>query len=141
MGLFDFSKINLIFMNYTDIFFKFLKFGVVGVSGTAVDFGITYVLKEWLKTNKFVANSIGFSVAVTTNFIFNRIFTFQSQDADVFGQYMKFCAIGLVGLAMNNLIIYLCDKKFGLGFYTSKLAATLIVMLWNFGANFFFTFK
>jgi putative flippase GtrA len=30
-------------MNYTDLFFKF---GIVGVSGTAVDFGITYSIKE-----------------------------------------------------------------------------------------------
>lgn len=128
-------------MNYSDLIFKFLKFGIVGVSGTAVDFGITYSIKEWLKANKFLANSIGFSVAVTTNFIFNRMFTFQSDNPDIFGQYLKFCSIGLVGLAMNNYIIYLCDKKFGLSFYTSKLAATLVVMVWNFGANFLFTFK
>ncbi len=128
-------------MNYTDLFFKFFKFGIVGVSGTAVDFGVTYSIKEWLKANKFLANSIGFSVAVTTNYIFNRIFTFQDQNPDILGQYMKFCGIGLIGLAMNNFIIYLCEKKLKTNFYMSKLIATLVVMLWNFGANFFFTFK
>lgn len=128
-------------MNYSDLFFKFFKFGIVGVSGTAIDFGVTYMLKEWLKTNKFVANSIGFSVAVTTNFIFNRIFTFHSENPDIWGQYFKFCSIGLVGLAMNNAIIYLCEKKFGFNFYFSKLLATLVVMVWNFGANMLFTFK
>jgi putative flippase GtrA len=127
-------------MNF-DLLFKFIKFGIVGVSGTAIDFGVTYSFKEWLKTNKFLANSIGFSVAVTTNFIFNRYFTFQSQSPDVWGQYLKFCLIGVVGLAMNNAIIFLFDKKYNLGFYASKLAATLLVMLWNFGANFLFTFK
>lgn len=126
-------------MNYTELLFKFFKFGLVGVSGTAVDFGVTYSFKEWVKLNKYLANSIGFMVAVTTNYIFNRIFTFESQ-GDVMSQYMKFVAVGIIGMAMNNLIIYLCEKHFKLNFYISKIAATLVVMVWNFLGNYLFTF-
>ena len=39
---------------------KFLKFGVVGFSGVFVNFGITYVCKEWLKWNKYLSNILGF---------------------------------------------------------------------------------
>ncbi len=125
-------------INY-DLLIKFIKFGIVGVSGTAVDFGVTYSFKEWAKWNKYLANSIGFMVAVTTNYIFNRIFTFQSQ-GDITTQYLKFVLIGIIGMGLNNLIIYFCEKRFRLNFYIAKVAATLIVMLWNFGGNLFFTF-
>ena len=42
---------------------QFFKFCVVGGSGVFVDFGITYLCKEWLKLNKYVANSLGFLCA------------------------------------------------------------------------------
>lgn len=39
---------------------QFIKFCIVGGSGVFVDFGITYLCKEWLKFNKYIANSLGF---------------------------------------------------------------------------------
>ena len=42
---------------------KFLKFCTVGVSGTAIDFGLTWLCKEIFKFPKFIANAIGFFVA------------------------------------------------------------------------------
>ena len=48
---------------------KFLKFGVVGFSGVFVNFGVTYVCKEWLKWNKYLSNILGFIVAATSNYI------------------------------------------------------------------------
>ena len=41
---------------------QFIKFCVVGGSGVFIDFGITYLCKEWLRLNKYLANSLGFSV-------------------------------------------------------------------------------
>jgi putative flippase GtrA len=123
-----------------NLLIKFFKFGIVGVSGTAVDFGVTYLLKERGRLNKYFANSCGFMVAVSTNYFFNRIFTFESH-GEVTTQYLKFVSIGIIGMAMNNYFIYLFDKKFGFNFYFSKLLATFIVMIWNFGANLLFTFN
>jgi putative flippase GtrA len=41
---------------------------------------------------------------------------------------------------MNNALIYLFNERYKIPFYVSKGIATGIVMLWNFGANYFFTF-
>jgi putative flippase GtrA len=120
---------------------KFIKFGVVGVSGVVVDFGITWLLKEKARTNQYFANSTGFMCAVVNNFLLNRIWTFHSQDPSIALQFGKFLMIALVGLALNNGIIYLLNEKRGMKFYTAKLIATGIVMLWNFGANYLITFR
>ena len=52
---------------------QFIKFCVVGGSGVFVDFGITYLCKEWLRLNKYVANSAGFLCAATSNYVLNRL--------------------------------------------------------------------
>ncbi len=123
-----------------DFLLKFLKFGLVGVSGIVVDFGVTWLMKERVRANKYLANSSGFCCAVVTNFILNRIWTFESHDPNVAAQFAKFCAIAVIGLAMNNGIIYLLHGRREVPFYWAKLIATGIVVLWNFGANWAFTF-
>ena len=45
-----------------------------------------------------------------------------------------------MGLALNNAIIYVLNERLRMNFYVSKLIATGVVMLWNFGANYTFTF-
>lgn len=124
-----------------ELIWKFLKFGVVGGSGVVVDFGITWLLKEKMRLNAYVANSTGFICAVISNFVLNRIWTFQNHDPHVALQFGKFSAVAVVGLALNNGIIYLLTERFKSNFYFAKLVATGIVMLWNFWANITFTFK
>ncbi|MGB8489425.1 MAG: GtrA family protein [Bacteroidales bacterium] len=120
---------------------KFLKFGAVGISGMAVDFGITSFFKEILKVKKYVSNSIGFTLAASSNFLINRVWTFNSSDPQVMIQYSKFIVIALIGLLINNLTIYLfTDRLFRLNFYISKGIATLVVFFWNFSMNYLFTF-
>ena len=122
------------------LLWKFIKFGIVGFSGVFVDFGITWLLREKGKLNQYVANSTGFMCAVVSNYILNRIWTFQSQDPDIALQFFKFLIISVIGLGINNAIIYLLNEKFGVKFYFAKLIATGIVTIWNFGANLLFTF-
>ena len=120
---------------------KLLKFGAVGISGMIIDFGFTYFFKEVLKVNKYISNSTGFTLAATSNFILNRIWTFNSTSPDVMIQFSKFFIISVLGLLLNNLTIYLfTDYKVKLNFYLSKAIATLLVFFWNFFMNYFFTF-
>ena len=118
--------------------FKFIKFIVVGFSGMFVDFSITILLKEKLHVNRFIANSAGFTFAASSNYLFNRFWTFHSNNPKIFVEYSKFLIISLIGLLINNLIIYLLEKK--LRFFFAKFIAIMITSLWNFGANYFLNF-
>jgi len=122
------------------LLYKFLKFGAVGMSGMAVDFGITYVLKERIKINKYAANTLGFLSAASTNFILNRIWTFQSDDPAVAFQYLKFLSLSIVGVMLSNGIIYLLHGRLKWNFYFAKLVSIGVVLFWNFFASYFFTF-
>ena len=119
---------------------KFIKFGVVGCSGMLIDFGTTYICKEKLKINKYLSNCIGFILAATSNYVLNRIWTFESHKEEIGVQYFQFMIVSIIGLGINSLILYLLTDKLKWNFYFSKLIAIAITTIWNFFANLLFTF-
>ncbi len=129
---------------------QFLIFAFVGLSGLFMDFLVTWVLKERVRLNKYLANSVGFLTAATSNYYLNRIWTFSSIDPEIAREYFTFLGISVVGLAINTLILYILLERVKLPvfareskmrFYLSKLAATAVVTIWNFFMNFFITFS
>jgi putative flippase GtrA len=123
-----------------DNLYKFLKFGIVGMSGMVIDFAFTWFFKEKIKVQKYVANAIGFSMAATTNFFLNRNWTFHSCDPAITFQYFKFFGVSLIGLGINTLVLWILVSKYNKNFYLSKFFAIAVVMIWNFFANLYFTF-
>ena len=120
---------------------RFVKFGLVGLSGMAIDFSITSVCKEKLGFNKYLANSLGFCFAVTSNFLLNRYWTFESGAQPFTPQFARFMLVSLSGLAINNLLLYLLVKKLQSNFYLLKLIVIGLVFFWNYFVNFLFTFN
>jgi len=127
-------EINIAFL------FKFIKFVIVGGISFIVDFGVTYIAKERIKLNKFVANTLGFCISATLNFNINRLWTFKSVDADIQMQFIRFICIAVGGLLINNLIVYYLTEKRQLNFYGSKFIAVFIVTFYNFTMNNLITF-
>jgi len=119
---------------------RFLKFAVVGMSGMIIDFGTTWICKEKLRINKYIANSMGFTCAVFSNYFLNRSWTFESTDTHIATQFSKFLLVSLIGLVINNLILFFLVKNTKLNFYLLKLFVIGIVFLWNYLANLLYTF-
>ncbi|MEG2319180.1 MAG: GtrA family protein [Mucinivorans sp.] len=150
---------------------KFLRFAVVGTSGTVIDFAVTGFLMTMFGMGHYlsqsisdvadeghfntifvilVINAIGFVVAATSNYFFNRVWTWHSKNPDIRQEYSKFFAVSLIGLGINLGVIYLMEIFFGFDFvfmgyfisrfWVSKTIATVVVMVWNFLANNFYTF-
>ncbi|MEI6050196.1 MAG: GtrA family protein [Bacteroidota bacterium] len=118
--------------------FKFLKFGIVGFSGMVIDFSITFLLKEKLKVHRYISSSAGFTVAASSNYLLNRLWTFASNNPKVLVEYSTFIIISIIGITINNLFLYLFEKR--LRFYTAKLFAIGVTAIWNFFANYYLTF-
>ena len=121
--------------------FKPLKFIVVGFSGLIIDFSVTFLCKEKFLLNKYVSNSIGFTIAASSNYIFNRIWTFSSNHPEVLIEFSTFLSISIIGLIINNSILWVVINQFKINFYISKLIAIIITTLWNFFGNFYITFS
>ncbi len=123
-----------------DILIKFMKFGAVGATGVVVDFGFTWVGKEKVRIQKYIANAIGFTIAATTNYFLNRWWTFHSNNPELAMEYTRFLVVSLIGLGLNTLLIWYWVSKRNRNFYISKLFAMGLVTFWNFFVNLAFTF-
>ena len=138
-------------MELRPLILKFLKFGVVGASGAVIDFGLTAFCKGILGIPELLANAIGFTLAATSNYYLNRIWTWKSKSKDVGVEYAKFFFVSLIGLGLNSLIVFLLkdvsivprfvNTTLDWDFWVAKIIATAIVMVWNFMANNFFYFR
>lgn len=120
---------------------KFFKFGLVGFSGLIIDFGVTWICKEKIAMNKYVANGLGFLFGVTNNYFLNKYFTFQNHSTNIGTQFMSFLIIAIIGFGLNTGFLYLLQKNTKINFYVCKAIVTFLVFFWNFGANNFYTFN
>jgi putative flippase GtrA len=123
-----------------EFLFKLLKFSIVGFAGVIIDFSVTFICKEYLKVQKYVANGIGFTVAATSNYFFNRVWTFQSHNPQITLEFTRFFIVSLIGLGLTTFIVYAMNGKLKVNFYISKLVAMMFVTAWNFLINAYYTF-
>jgi putative flippase GtrA len=109
---------------------QFIKFCIVGLSSTLIDFGIYLTLIEVLHiqdsvaaamgptrflgfldaqmAGRLAANSISFLFAVTNGFIWNSRWTFRHTDREGLHQrYLKFVLTNVIGLFLNLTILTL----------------------------------
>lgn len=138
-------------MEWRPLITKFVKFAVVGASGAVIDFGLTALCKGIFSIPELLSNAIGFTVAATSNYFLNRVWTWRSTSKEVGVEYAKFFFVSLVGLGLNSLIVFMLKDtsivppfvETGLDwdFWVAKIVATGIVMVWNFMANNLFTFR
>ena len=119
---------------------KFIKFLAVGLSGMIIDFSITYICKEKLVVNKYISNSLGFSIAAISNFFLNRHFTYQSTSPDTATEFYWFMGISVISLFIYNGIVWVGINKLNFKFYTSKMLAIFFITFWNFFAHLLITF-
>jgi putative flippase GtrA len=118
-----------------ELLLKIFKFAVVGFSSFIIDMSVTFLGKEKLRLNQYVANTCGFVCAAIFNFTLNRLWTFHSHDVNVEAQALKFMASMSFSLVIANLIIYVLNEKFKINFYVAKVMSIGISMIWNFSIN------
>lgn len=120
---------------------QFVKFGIVGISSTAIDWGIFYLLDYVFGIYYLTAKVLSFSVAVINSFFWNRRWTFRSTDPNHNKEFVKFLIISLVGLSVNALIMYLFVSIWHTRKIIGLIFASGIVTVWNFLANKYYTFR
>ncbi len=146
---------------------RFLKFAVVGIIGAVIDLTTTNLLLKTVfvptspadVTPLRIAASIGFTLAVISNFIWNRYWTYpDSRSRPLMQQILQFFGVNLVGLGIRYIVLGIFTPIFGnilRGILTSLNEATLatlasnaaillalgIVMMWNFVVNRYWTYN
>lgn len=119
---------------------KFIKFLGVGGLATAIQYGILILLVETNLALPVVASSIGYLVSSIANYLLNYYFTFSSSASHSLA-IVKFLVVALIGLLINSLLIYVMTEMISIYYIIAQIVATLAVLIWNFFAHKYWTYK
>jgi putative flippase GtrA len=116
-----------------------LRFGIVGVANTALDFIVLFLLVG-LGFDKIPANYISTSIAFIFSFFVNKSFTFKSKGGNIPKQFLVFLGITMVGLWIIQPLIILgvgallagTGWSEGVILFAAKIVATVGSMIWNY---------
>jgi len=126
----------------SNTYVQFFRYGFVAVASLAVDFSLLILFAEVFNMHYLIAASLSFIFGITTNYLLSTLWVFHSSKLEnKRSELMAFIAIGLVGLLLTDLILWLCTHVFGVYYIASKCIAVLLVYFWNFGMRKYFLFN
>ena len=113
---------------------QLIRFCVVGASGYLVNLAVFSVCVHGLGTHYVTAAIAAFCVAWTSNFIFNKFWTFQKHGLTAVQQGMRYLAVSLVALGMNLIVLEVLVRA-GVPEVPAQAVAIAAVMPVNFLLN------
>jgi putative flippase GtrA len=122
---------------------QLFEFAVVGGTGYVINLVVFALLTSVGDVHHLLAAVAAFIVAVTNNFILNRVWTFRSQGAldDHAGfQAARFFAVSLAGLAVNLLVLLILVDVVGVAELPAQAVAVAVATPVNFIGNKLWTF-
>lgn len=126
--------LELLLKNKTNnLFIQLFRYTFVGGIAFLFDFVSLYVLTEYFNIYYLVSAGIAFLIGLTINYILSIIWVFQEHKIkSKYIEFIIFSLIGIIGLALNQIIIYFFTEIVEIHYLYSKLISTAIVYLWNF---------
>jgi len=119
---------------------QLVKFGFVGGSGYLINLAVFALLRGDLGMHQALAAVGAFCVAVTSNFFWNRHWTFAATDGHAGFQAARFFAISIGALAVNLIILEALVMATSLGDLSAQAIAVAVAMPFNFLGNKLWTF-
>jgi putative flippase GtrA len=138
---------------------RFLKFLAVGFIGAVIDFGAMNTLSHSFNVSLVIAGTISFTCAIISNFLWNRFWTYpESRSRPLFRQLGMFFVVNVAGVVIRLPILKFLEPpllrlfqqlNLKLGSITPEFLAkngtlaiaVLLVMLWNFFVNRYWTYN
>ena len=121
-------------------FKQFLRFIIVGATGTAGHFSTLILMVELGGVNPVLSSAAGFIVGAIINYFLNYYFTFRSEKKHL-TTMTKFFFVAIITGGVNVVMMDSAIYHFQLNYLIAQVIATVTVLLLNFLINFCWTFK
>lgn len=116
-----------------ELIVQFAKFGVVGVIAFCIDYGLFLLMTYGFGVNYLVASAISFTISTIFNFMASMRYVFAGKKGQTrTQQFVIFFVFSVIGLGLNQLILWISVDMLAWLAWVGKLVATAIVMVFNF---------
>ena len=118
-------------------FLQFFRYIFVGGIATVVDWGVLFLLTDFAEIHHLISAIIAFAAGLITNFLLSKALVFNGNEARVnpVMEFISYGVIGVVGLGITELIMFLITDCLHQHYMLSKVIATVIVLVWNYLAR------
>jgi dolichol-phosphate mannosyltransferase len=120
---------------------QLVRFAVVGASGYAVNLAVFALLVHGASIDYRAAAAGAFAVALSNNFIWNRLWTFRASDGHAGFQAARFCVVSLVAFGFNLIVLYALVAGFGASEVPAQAVAIAAATPLNFIGNKLWSFR
>ena len=117
-----------------DDIIRFVKFGMVGVLNTLVNWSIFFIL-ETCGVYYILANIISYSLSTIHSYLWNTLWVFKYKDKVSTDTTFKFILLNIIGLCLNTAILYILVDLCNLNKFIGLVITTAIVMIINYVVN------
>ena len=133
-----FNKIcDVLHLKFNDktrkLLIQIFKFTIVGGIATVIDFVFLYIFREFCHFPVLVSNTLSFCISVIYNYTASVKWVFDvNKEKDAKKQFIIFIVFSVIGLLLNNAIMWLTVDFLSIYYMLAKIIATVIVMVFNF---------
>ncbi|MBU9736560.1 GtrA family protein [Diplocloster agilis] len=115
------------------LFTQLIRFGIVGAIAFLIDYAIMIALTELAGINYLVSSGISFTISVIVNYILSITIVFKpKKDANKTKEFIIFVFLSVIGLGLNQLLMYIQVDILAIFYMLAKIVATAVVMIYNF---------
>ena len=129
-------NIPALMRRYKPLMKQFMSYFAVALLGYIVDFGALILLTSVFHVHYLIGATIGFILGLIVTYIMSTKFVFgRSKITSKSAEFSVFALVGLIGLVLLNIFMWLLTDLIGISYILSKVIATIFVYLWNFFAR------
>lgn len=117
----------------TSLLSQLIRFAVVGGGAFLIDYGIMILLTELFGVNYLISCAVSFTVSVIFNYVLSVYWVFNvTGERSKTQDFAVFIILSIIGLGINQLIMWIAVDKLHIFYMFSKIGATAVVMVYNF---------
>ena len=113
-------------------FFEIFRFCIVGGLSFLLDYGLLYVLTEYVGVYYLYSSGISFTVSVIFNYWLCVVYVFHAGRHQTARQATLFIGSSIAGLGLNQLCMWILVDCFAMHYMHAKIVATAVVTFWNY---------
>jgi len=117
-------------------YLQLFRYTFVGGFAFIVDFGLLIFLTEYFHVYYLLSAGIAFVVGLVVNYYLSVRWVFNNRVVqNRIVEFLAFALIGMAGLGLNELFLWIFTDKLLIHYIFSKVITTFIVYFWNFFAR------